>query len=91
MPRERTAYKELRKAKVRHFRNISLKSELKTLTKNFQKLVSGKKTEEAKKELKQLVSKIDRAASKGVIKKNTASRSISRLMKALSSLRQPQS
>lgn len=83
MPRERTAYKELRKARVRHFRNISLKSELKTFAKHFEKLVSDKKTEEAKSQLKQLVSKISRAASKGVIKRNTASRKISHLMKRL--------
>lgn len=87
MPRERTAYKELRKAKKRHFKNISTKSELKTLKKNFEKLVSSKKLEDAKSVLKTLTSKIDRAASKGVIKANAASRSISRLMKKLSKVK----
>lgn len=86
MPRERTAYKELRKAKKRHFANINIKTELKTLAKNFESFVTGKKADEAKKALAVLVSKIDRAASKGMIKKNTASRKISRLMKKLSSL-----
>ncbi|MFA6142179.1 MAG: 30S ribosomal protein S20 [Candidatus Omnitrophota bacterium] len=85
MPRERTAYKELRKAKKRHFANINIKTELKTLSKNFESLAAGKKTDEAKKALTALVSKIDRAASKGMIKKNSASRKISRLMKKLSS------
>ncbi len=84
MPRERTAYKELRKAKTRHARNIAVVSELKTLAKNFERLISDKKTEEAGKALPQLVSKIDRAASKGIIKDNTASRKISRLTRKLS-------
>ncbi|MCX5686124.1 MAG: 30S ribosomal protein S20 [Candidatus Omnitrophica bacterium] len=85
MPIKRAAYKELRKAKKRHFANIAARSELKTLTKTFESLLSNKKTDEAKKALSELVSKIDRAASKGVIKKNSVSRKISRLMKKLSS------
>jgi small subunit ribosomal protein S20 len=87
MPRERTAYKELRKAKKRHFRNITTKSELKTLKKSFERLIASKKLEDAKSALKVLTSKIDRAASKGVIKANAASRSISRLMKKLSKVK----
>lgn len=86
MPIKRSAYKELRKAKKRHFRNISAKSELKTAVKKLEKLISDKKAEEAKKVMPYVVSKIDRAASKGVIKNNTASRKISRLMKKLWSL-----
>ena len=85
MPIKKAAYKELRKAKKRHFANIATRSELRTLAKTFESLLSNKKTDEAKKALSELVSKIDRAASKGVIKNNSASRKISRLMKKLSS------
>ena len=84
MPRERTAYKELRKAKKRHFKNISTKSDLRTSIKNFESLITAKKADEAKKALSALVSKLDKAASKGIIKNNTAARKISRLMKKLS-------
>jgi len=84
LPIKKSAYKELRKARKRHAQNITTKSELKTLKKNFERLVAAKKVDEAKNALKILTSKIDRAASKGVIKKNAASRSISRLMKKLS-------
>ena len=84
MPRERTAYKELRKAKKRHFKNISTKSDLRTSVKNFEGLVKEKKNDEAKKSLSILISKLSKAASKGIIKKNTAARKISRLMKKLS-------
>ena len=87
MPTERTAYKELRKAKLRHFKNISTKTELKTLAKTCEKFLADKKTDEAKKALNILVSKIDKAASKGVLKSNTASRKIARLMKKFASLK----
>lgn len=85
LPIKKAAYKELRKAKKRHYANITARSELKTLTKSFESFVTNKKTDEARKALSGLVSKIDRAASKGVIKTNSASRKISRLMKKLSS------
>ena len=84
MPIKKTAYKELRKSRIRHFKNISTLSELKTLTKKFENLISGKKTDEVKSFLKLLASKIDKARSKGVIHKNAASRKISRLMKKMS-------
>jgi len=83
LPIKRSAYKELRKAKLRHYKNISTKTELKTIAKKFQKLIETKKMDEAKKAIPALISKIDKAASKGIIKSNTASRRISRLMKKL--------
>lgn len=87
MPIERTAYKELRKAKLRHFKNVSTKTEIRTLAKGFEKLVKDKKPDEAKKALDAVISKIDKAAAKGVLKNNTASRKIARLMKKFSSLK----
>ena len=87
MPIERTAYKELRKAKLRHFKNVSTKTEIRTLVKSFEKLAADKKPDEAKKALNAAVSKIDRASAKGVLKNNTASRKIARLMKKFHSLK----
>ncbi len=87
MPIERTAFKELRKSRLRHFKNISTKTEIRTLVKNFEKLAAGGKPDEAKKAISIVISKIDKAASKGVLKSNTASRKIARLMKKLSSLK----
>lgn len=84
MPIKRAAFKALRKSKTKHFKNVSTRTEIKTLTKNYESLLAAKKTDEAKKILTGLVSKIDRAASKGILKKNNASRKISRLMKKLS-------
>jgi len=87
VPIERTAYKELRKSKLRHFKNVSTKTEIRTLIKGFERLIADKKPDEAKKALNMVVSKIDKAAAKGVLKNNTASRKITRLMKKLSSLK----
>jgi small subunit ribosomal protein S20 len=83
MPIKRASFKDLRKSKKRHYRNTSTKSELHSLTKKFEGLTLSKKAEEAKALLKDLISKIDKAASKGIIHRNTASRKISRLTKKL--------
>ncbi len=83
MPQKRTAFKEIRKSKKRHLRNISIVSDIKTSVKKFNSLLSEKKFDEAKNFLKKVSSKLDKAASKGVVHKNTASRKISRLSKKL--------
>ncbi|MDP2912717.1 MAG: 30S ribosomal protein S20 [Candidatus Omnitrophota bacterium] len=86
MPIKRSSYKDLKKSRKRHTRNTSIKHELKTAEKNFNKLIAEKKANEAKTALAGLVSKLGKAASKGIIKQNTASRKIARIMKRLSSL-----
>jgi len=83
MPIKKSAFKELRKAKKRHLRNIGILSELKTLNKKFTGLVNKKKIEEAQKILKTLSSKLDKAAGKKIIHKNLASRNKSRLSRKL--------
>lgn len=89
MPQKRSAYKEIRKGKKRHLRNIAIVSRAKTLVKNFNLLLSEKKFDEAKKILVAVSSKLDKAAAKGVIRKNTVSRKISRLSKKLHQLSNP--
>lgn len=56
---------------------------MKELVKQFRALISGNKKEEAKSLLSQVYKAIDKAAKRGVIKKNTADRKKSRLTKAL--------
>ena len=73
------ALKQLRKDRKRQSRNQAVRSELKTLAKRFATLVTTRKTDEARASLRALVSKYDRAASKGVIHRNTAARYKSRL------------
>ena len=83
MPIKKSAFKELRKSKKRHLRNIGALTEIKTLNKKFISLVEEKKIEQARKILNQLTSKLDIAAAKKIIHKNKASRKISRLMRRL--------
>jgi len=83
MPILHASYKDIKKSAKKALRNQSAKSELKTDTKKFLDLVSSKKMEEARKQLNFLISQLDKARSKGIIHKNTASRKISRLMKKL--------
>ncbi|MFC1620992.1 30S ribosomal protein S20 [Candidatus Omnitrophota bacterium] len=83
MPILHAAYKSIKVTKRRTARNLSIKSLLKTETKKFIDLVSAKKLDEAKKQLKVLISTLDKASSKGIIHKNTASRKKSRLSKKL--------
>ncbi len=83
MPILHASYKDIKQSAKRGLRNQSVKSELKTETKKFLDLISSKKMEEAKKQLTYLISQLDKAQSKGIVHKNTASRKISRLMKKL--------
>ena len=83
MPILHASYKDIKKSAKKALRNQSAKSELKTETKKFLDLISSKKMDEAKKQLNHLISQLDRAKSKGIIHKNTASRKISRLMKKI--------
>ena len=59
--------------------NKSVKSSVKTAVKKVNAAVEAKDREAAAAALKAATSKIESAASKGVLKKNTASRKVSRL------------
>jgi len=86
LPIKKSAFKELRKGKKRHFVNLARASELKTLMKRFGALAREKKLNEARAHFKILVSKIDKAAAKGLLHKNNAARKKARLAKALAAL-----
>ena len=83
MPIKRAALRQLRKDRVRNARNQALRSELKTLKKQFIELLTAKRQEEARKLLPLLARRFDQAAAKGIIHKNTASRTKGRLMRHL--------
>ncbi len=74
MPQRKCAAKSLRVDKKRVAHNIALKSELKKEIKGLRAMISGAKLDEAKEKLRSVFSKLDRAAAKGLIHKNTASR-----------------
>jgi len=85
MPILHAAYKSIKVTKRRTARNLSIRSLLKTETKKFLELLESKKLAEAKKQLVKITSELDKASSKGIIHRNTASRKKSRLMKKLHS------
>jgi len=79
MPITRNAKKALRVADRKHAINERTKKVLKEGVKTVQKLATTKQWKEAKESLSKAYSAIDKAAKKGVIKKNTASRKKARL------------
>jgi len=79
MPNKKAAIKSLRQDKKKNLRNKAVMSELRTLTKNTRTVLAKNNREEADVLLKKLESKLTKAAKSNVIKKNNASRRISRL------------
>ncbi|MFN0058307.1 MAG: 30S ribosomal protein S20 [Planctomycetota bacterium] len=74
MPHSAQAKKRWMQSLDRNLRNRTAKSELKTLTKKVQMLTEGGKRSEAEACLKLAQSRIDKAAQKGIMHKNTAAR-----------------
>jgi small subunit ribosomal protein S20 len=81
MPITKSAKKALRGSLVKKAANDRNKKAVKEATKNIEKLVKEKNKDEAKKLLPAAYSTIDKAAKRGVFKKNTASRKKARLSK----------
>lgn len=86
MPNKKAAIKSLRQDKKKHERNKAVMSELRTLSKIARKLIEEAKKDDAAVALKKLESKLDRAAKTNAIKKNNASRRISRLRKQFATI-----
>ncbi len=80
MPITSSAKKALRASKKKRIFNLHRKDEMQSVIKEYKKLVAAKKIEEAKKLIPKLQKAIDKAAKRGLIKKNTASRKKSRLI-----------
>ena len=86
MPNIKSAIKRVSVIEKKTMQNNMIKSEYKTATKKFEAALSEGNKENAEKLFKNAVKKIDGACSKGVIKKNTASRKKSALAKKLNTL-----
>ena len=84
MPRRKSSVKRTRADKVKHLHNLRITRKLKDTLKKFQKLISAKKKDEAKKFLLEVFSQLDKAAKKSIIHPNRANRTKSRLAKKLS-------
>ena len=77
--KSKSAIKRARQAEVRNMKNRSVKKMLKTLAKTVESEIDSKSSEGASSALKKAVSAFDKAAQKGIIHKNTASRRVSKL------------
>ena len=86
MPNIKSAIKRVDVIEKKTLRNNMVKSEYKTAVKKFEAAVLEGNKENSEKLLREAVKKIDSACSKGVIKKNTASRKKSNLTKKLNKL-----
>ncbi len=78
MPNIKSAKKRVKVGKRQTDENINLRSGMRTAIKKVVKTTD-------KESLSDAIKKIDKAASKGIIKKNTAARKKSRLMKKINS------
>jgi len=81
MARHKSTEKRARQDKKKAFYNKAIKSSMKTRIKTLLTTLEAKDKGAINAELKKTISSINRAASKGVIQKGTASRKISNLTK----------
>ena len=81
----KSAKKRVLTSKVRQERNKAIKSSVKTAIKKVEAAVNAADKDAAAKELLNATSVIDKAAKKGVLHKNNASRKVARLAKMVNS------
>ncbi len=86
MPIKKAALKRMRADKKRRQINTRILHDVKTRIKNLKSLISAKKTDQALAIFPKVASRLNKAAKKKVIHKNKASRTISRLQKAIKKL-----
>ena len=87
--RIKSGIKRDRQSKIRRDRNTHVKSTLRSTIKNFLSTVESKDLDKSKELLKVTIRALDKAATKGVIHKSTASRNVSRFSKKVHSLSVP--
>jgi small subunit ribosomal protein S20 len=83
MPNIKSAEKRVLVTARRSLRNASLKSALRTTFKKFEAAVAANDIDQARTALKIATRALDKAATKGIIHRNTASRKKSRLTRRL--------
>jgi small subunit ribosomal protein S20 len=82
----KSAIKRIRQNETKRVRNRYVVSTMRSAVKKLELAIRQSKEPEASTLLQQTISIIDRAASKGVIHKNKASRSVSRLTRKVKAL-----
>ena len=82
----KSAKKRILVTETKTARNKAIKSKVKTYVKKVETAVEKKDVEAAKVALKEAISVINKAGSKGVYHKNTCARKISRFTKAVNEI-----
>jgi len=82
----KSALKRMRQNAVRNARNTHIRSTMRSYVKMVREAAAAGDQEAAKAALVKTIPLIDKASTKGVIHKNTASRKISRLTKLVASV-----
>lgn len=82
MAHTKSALKRVRQSKKRNIRNLAVKSKVRTSTRAFRSTLEEGDPAKTKEALVAATKTLTKAASKGVIRKQTAARRVSRLAKA---------
>lgn len=80
-----SAKKRIRSSEKKRVFNLRRLRTMKESIKKFLKFIETKKIEEAEKMIPELYKSIDKAVKRGIVKKNTAARKKSRLVKKITS------
>ena len=86
MANHKSAIKRIRQTAKRTERNRHVRSTMRTFVRKVREAVEAGNKDDAQVALRDAIKKIDKAASKGVIHKNQASRRVSRLTKLVNGL-----
>jgi len=86
VPITKSAKKALRQSRQKRVFNLRCLRQMKTAIKQTEKLIKQGSKKQALETLSQVYKAIDKAAKKGLIKKNAASRKKSRLTKAITKI-----
>ena len=89
MPQIKSSIKRVKTSEKSHLRNISYKSKIKSTIKKYNLALSEKNKEKTSKYFLESISILDKSVSKGILRKNTASRQKSILAKKLCTLIKP--
>jgi len=87
MPNIKSAIKRVNIIEKKTLKNNMIKSSYKTAVRSFEESVVAGKKKEAQALLTAAIKKVDQACTKGIIKKNTASRKKSALMKKFNAMK----
>ncbi|SHG85172.1 SSU ribosomal protein S20P [Thermosyntropha lipolytica DSM 11003] len=86
MAKSKTPAKRARRAEARRLRNKAYKSRIKTAEKKYLAALAENNVEQAKANLLQVISLLDKSVNKGILHKNTVARKKSKLVQKFNQL-----